>query len=261
MTRPPRTSPADLMTIANGLCGFLALAVLADVWISDRDATAALDHDTLVTCLTLYAFGMVFDVLDGPVARRFGSSGLGGALDTICDTISFGLLPALLFVATVHEEAGGWRIPALAAAALYVGTTMLRLARYAKVEADDLAAEGTHERGAFSGMPSPVGGNLMLALVVLQPPAPVAIAGAVLVAALLVSDFPYPNNASYGGVYVAALLVASFAALAGLISLDIPAIAALVGLLPLAVVRAVTGWVRSLRHLLNPNLPDAHAPR
>ena len=269
MSRPPRTSAADLMTMANGVCGFLALTVLAGLWVSDDRAGAGLDHDTLVTCLTLYGLGMLFDVLDGPVARWRGSSGLGGTLDTIGDTISFGLLPAALFVATVHEQEA-WRVPALVAAALYVGTTMLRLARFAKNEADEKAAAArsgtTAERGAFSGMPSPVGGNCVLAIVVLEPPVLVGVAGVALVALLLVSDFPYPNNARYGGVYVAALLAASFAALAGLISLDIPATAALVGLLPLAVVRALTSWTRSLRHLgdarrAHPVTMDVHAPR
>ena len=56
---------------------------------------------------------------------------------------------------------------------------------------------------------------------------------------LLVADYPYPNNKSLVGAgFVAALLAASFAALAGVISLDIPSAIALVGLLPVAVVRA-----------------------
>jgi CDP-diacylglycerol--serine O-phosphatidyltransferase len=248
----PRYSPADLMTIANGVCGFLALAVLAGLWLEPGAGGAALDHDTLITCLLLYGIGMVFDVLDGPVARWRGSSGLGPMLDTICDTISFGILPALLLVASV-QDSENWREPALFAAALYVGATILRLARHAKDEAEDqAAAERLGEspvRGAFSGMPSPVGGNCVLALVVLAPPGPVAALGVAVVALLLVADYPYPNNSAYGGVFVAALLVASFAAIAGLISLDIPAVAALVGLLPVAIVRLAARWLRSLRHL------------
>ena len=66
-----------------------------------------------------------------------------------------------------------------------------------------------------------------------------------LVAALLVVNFPYPTNKTVvGGGFVAVLLAASFAALAGLISLDVPSAIALVGLLPIAVVRAA----RSLLH-------------
>jgi CDP-diacylglycerol--serine O-phosphatidyltransferase len=269
MTRPPRTKPADVMTMGNGVCGFLALAVLAGLAGPARGPGPGLDHDVLVTCLFLYGLGMVFDVLDGPVARWRGSSGLGATLDTICDTISFGLLPGALFVASVHEHRA-WRVWALAAAALYVAMTMLRLARYAKHEAEAVAEAAAHgtsaQRGAFSGMPSPVGGNCILAIVVLSPSAPVAVGGAVLVALLLVSDFSYPNNSRYGAIYVGALLVASFAALLGLISLDIPSVAALAGLLPLALVRAGASWTRSGRRLVTarrsptPGL-DVHAPR
>jgi hypothetical protein len=59
------------------------------------------------------------------------------------------------------------------------------------------------------------------------------------VSVLLVAVFQYPINKSVvGSVFFGALLVASFAALAGLISLDVPSVVALVGLLPVAVVRA-----------------------
>jgi CDP-diacylglycerol--serine O-phosphatidyltransferase len=244
----PRTSAADLMTMANGVCGFVALAVLAGLWLDSGTAGTVLDHDTLVTCLLLYGIGMLCDVLDGPVARWRGSSGLGSLLDAMSDSVTFGLLPAMLVVASVDDS---WREPTLVAAAGYVGATMLRLARYAKAESEERAAAAKLGReplrGDFAGMPSPVGGNCVLAIVVLTPPAAVAAVGVALVAWLLVADFPYPNNTAFRGVFVAALLVASFAAIAGLISLDIPAAAALIGLLPIAIVRVVAGWMRALR--------------
>jgi CDP-diacylglycerol---serine O-phosphatidyltransferase len=252
-----RTSAADLMTIANGLCGFVALAALAGLWLESGAAGGELDHDTLVTCLLLYGIGMVFDVLDGPVARWRGSSGLGPTLDTISDTITFGLLPALLLVASVEDDAP-WRALTLLGAAVYVGATMLRLARHVKAEADEQAAAavaGTKPgRHAFSGMPSPVGGNCVLALVVLTPPAPVVVIGVAVVGFLLVADFPYPNDTSFGAVFVGVLLLLSFAGIAGLISLDIPAAVALAGLLPIAIVRVVAGWTQSLRR-------ETHHPR
>src|SRR5215211_5629844 len=223
MTGHPRTSAADLMTIGNGLCGFLAIAVLANLWLEPGDPAAGLDHDTLIACLLLYGIGMVFDVLDGPVASWRGSSGLGSVLDPICDTITFGLLPALLLIASVHDDTS-WRDPTVFACAAYVGTSILRLARHAMAEAQQPV------RPEFSGMPSPVGGNCILAMVVLSPPAPVAALGAVVVAWLL--------------------LAASFAGIAGLISLDIPAVMALVGLLPIAIVRVVSGWVHAAAALL-----------
>lgn len=265
MTGRDRLSAADLMTIANGVCGFLALAVLADLWLESGQTGSALDNDTLKACLLLYGLGMVFDVLDGPVARWRGSSGLGPTLDTICDTISFGLLPALLLVATVQDETA-WRDATLVGTGLYVGATILRLARHAKAEADELAAGDEHVPGDFSGMPSPAGGNCVLALVVLEPPAPVAAAGVALVALLLVADYPYPYKSGIAGVYVGALLVASFVAIAGLISLDIPAVAALVGLLPIALYRLAGAWLPPFARFVTrrdrtPPVLDAHAHR
>jgi len=242
---PARYSAADLLTVGNGLCGFLAIGVVAGLWIVEPGRGLA--HRQLVACLLLYGIGMLFDVLDGPVARRFGSSGLGSGLDTICDTISFGLLPAMLLLARLDEDAG-WTAPALVVACLYVGATILRLARQAWLERAhaDAVARGAAETPAaqFRGMPSPAGGNCVLAIVVLDPPAAVALAVVALVAVLLVADYPYPSNKTLlGGVFVGGLLAASFAALAGLISLDIPSAVALAGLLPIAVVRAARALV------------------
>lgn len=229
------------------MCGFLALAVLAQVWIATPGR--GLSHRELVACLSFYGLGMLCDVLDGPVARWRGSSGLGPGLDTISDTITFGVLPAMLLLARVHED-DGWTAPALVAACAYVGATILRLARQAWLEREhaDAVARGAADTAQppFTGMPSPVGGNCVLAIVVLAPPPAVAVGVVALVAVLLVVDYPYPNNKSIiGAAFVGGLLVASFAALAGLIPLEVPSAIALVGLLPIAVVRAARRLVHA----------------
>jgi CDP-diacylglycerol---serine O-phosphatidyltransferase len=235
--RLPRFSPADVVTAANGLCGFLALLVLAGLWIVPPGEGLA--HKELVACLTLYGIGMVCDVVDGPIAHRFGSSGLGTYLDTISDTITFGLLPAALLVARLQED-DGWMAVALIVACLYTLATMLRLARNAWLEHARAASAPGAPQPEFHGMPSPVGGNCVLAIVVLAPAPLLSAAVVVIVSVLLVANFPYPNNKTVvGTTYVAALLVLSFAALAGLISLKVPSVVALVGLLPIAVVRAL----------------------
>jgi CDP-diacylglycerol--serine O-phosphatidyltransferase len=235
-----RFSVADVITVGNGVCGFLGLAVVAQLWVVTPDRT--LGDRELVAALLLYGIGMLCDVVDGPVARWLGSSGLGSRLDTISDTVTFGLLPAMLLLARLQED-DAWTAPALAVAGAYVAATMLRLARQSWLEqahAEALAGGAPDTaQPPFTGMPSPVGGNCVLAIVVLAPAPAVSVAVVALVAMLLVADFPYPNNKNVVGAgFVAGLLAASFAALAGLISLDVPAAIALVGLLPVAVVRA-----------------------
>jgi hypothetical protein len=93
-------------------------------------------------------------------------------------------------------------------------------------------------------MPSPAGGNCVLAIVVLAPAPAISVAVVALVAVLLVADYTYPSNKTLvGAAFVAGLLAASFAAIAGLISLDVPSAVALAGLLPIAVARAVRSLV------------------
>jgi CDP-diacylglycerol--serine O-phosphatidyltransferase len=241
--RVPRVgvSAADLLTISNGICGFLALAVAGGLWLNPTGERTLTRHQ-FVICLLLYGIGMACDVLDGSVARRWGSSGLGSALDTICDTITFGLLPAMLLLARLRDH-GSWRAPLLVVSCAYVAGTILRLARHSQHESSAREVGARHgrsaERVAYSGLPSPAGGNCVLAVCVLVPPAPVAVLTVAVVAVLLVSDFPYPINSTVGSVFIFALLAMSFIAIAGVIPLDVPAAVALVGLLPIAIYNAL----------------------
>jgi CDP-diacylglycerol---serine O-phosphatidyltransferase len=233
-----RVTLADLTTAANGVCGFLGLSVLTGVWAIDEGP--GLSQRELLAALLCYALGMLFDLIDGPIARRFGSSGYGTWLDATCDAITFGMLPAMLLVVRLHDLPG-WTVPALAVAAGYLAATILRLARQSWLEqAQDAVGGGDSPKPEFTGMPSPVGGNCVLAVVVLAAPPQVSLPIVALVSVLLVATFPYPNNKSpAGAAFVGVLLGLSFAAIAGLIPLAVPCIAALVGLLPIAVVRAV----------------------
>ncbi len=98
----------------------------------------------------LIFIGMIFDALDGHVARLSRtSSDFGAELDSLCDVISFGVAPAFLLVkmcprfAYLHKEAV-WII-----AATFAVCAALRLARF-NVETSD---EDDHLH--FSGLPSP----------------------------------------------------------------------------------------------------------
>ncbi|TFK29864.1 CDP-diacylglycerol-serine O-phosphatidyltransferase [Coprinopsis marcescibilis] len=81
---------ADLVTIMNGVCGSMSVFSSARYLLTD-------DIDHLWTALALPLAGLMFDFLDGKVARwRKSTSLLGQELDSLADLISFGVAPALL---------------------------------------------------------------------------------------------------------------------------------------------------------------------
>ncbi|KAL0946996.1 hypothetical protein HGRIS_013141 [Hohenbuehelia grisea] len=81
---------ADLVTIMNGVCGSFSIFSSARYLLSN-------DPDYLWLALTFPLAGLMFDFLDGKVARwRKSSSLLGQELDSLADLISFGVAPALL---------------------------------------------------------------------------------------------------------------------------------------------------------------------
>ncbi|KAF9453210.1 CDP-diacylglycerol--serine O-phosphatidyltransferase [Macrolepiota fuliginosa MF-IS2] len=81
---------ADLVTIMNGVCGSFSIFSSARYLLTN-------DIDYLWTALTFPLAGLMFDFLDGKVARwRKSSSMLGQELDSLADLISFGVAPALL---------------------------------------------------------------------------------------------------------------------------------------------------------------------
>ena len=76
----------NLLTMANLVCGSIAVIVLSDCTVNGMGYWPAL--------LFLAAF---FDLLDGAVARALGVSGeMGKQLDSLADVVSFGLVPTLL---------------------------------------------------------------------------------------------------------------------------------------------------------------------
>ena len=168
----PRVSIlASLCTLANALCGFGAITLVA------KGLEASPDFDRYVTYRTdivwagyLVILAMVFDALDGRLARfARATSDFGGQLDSLSDAVSFGLAPAFLMNRVVVErlldacpEAAEkilWA--AWICAAVYLGCTLIRLARF--------NVENVHEEEAhrsFKGLPSPAAAGAMVAYVI-----------------------------------------------------------------------------------------------
>jgi len=81
---------ADLVTIMNGVCGSFSIFSSARYLLTN-------DLDYLWFALSFPLAGLMFDFLDGKVARwRRSSSMLGQELDSLADLVSFGVAPSLL---------------------------------------------------------------------------------------------------------------------------------------------------------------------
>ena len=145
---------ADLFTIANGFCGMAAL-FQAMAFLSTHD------HWRLDTAALLIPLALLFDVLDGRIARwRHQASPLGRELDSLADVISFGVAPAAIAYAagldTVLDALG---------LTFFALCGLSRLARY-NVTAEAMSAEAGKVT-YFEGTPIPTSivplGILMIA--------------------------------------------------------------------------------------------------
>jgi CDP-diacylglycerol---serine O-phosphatidyltransferase len=133
---------ADLFTIANGFCGVGAIfAAMRFLSTGDRRC--------LYGAALLVPLALVFDVLDGRVARwRHVASPMGRELDSLADVISFGVAPAGIAFAAGLDRAIDQLI-----LMYFVGCGVSRLARY-NVTAADLSRE-TGKVTYFEGTPIP----------------------------------------------------------------------------------------------------------
>jgi CDP-diacylglycerol--serine O-phosphatidyltransferase len=133
---------ADFLTLANAGCG--VGAVFCAMIYSGSPAKGY-----LLAAFGLVVAALVFDVLDGRVARwRQSPSVLGRELDSLADVISFGMAPAALAFAAGMR--GGWDWAALI---YFVCCGVSRLARF-NVTAESLAGGGDKVK-YFEGTPIP----------------------------------------------------------------------------------------------------------
>ncbi|MDP2105367.1 MAG: CDP-alcohol phosphatidyltransferase family protein, partial [Desulfobulbaceae bacterium] len=101
---------------------------------------------------------MIFDLIDGAVARRLGvSSSFGKQFDTIADMISFGLAPAIMVNAKI-----GWTPLSMTLGGLYVIATLFRLYDYSR-------SKDKTPSGFFRGLPSPAGAWLVIGSILFPP--------------------------------------------------------------------------------------------
>jgi CDP-diacylglycerol--serine O-phosphatidyltransferase len=145
-------TPADALTIGNAACGTIAIFLCLDYLATDS-------RRFLWTAFVLLPAALVFDVLDGYVARlNRRQSVLGADLDSLADVISFGVAPAVLgFTLGLR---GGWDMLVLT---YFVVCGVSRLARF-NVTADALADADTGKVKYFEGTPIPTSIAIVLLL-------------------------------------------------------------------------------------------------
>lgn len=178
-----------LMTLGNLLCGFaaihFAMRAMYELGLGESGSAASTLKPALIERLLpsflaigagLIMIGMVFDMLDGLLARVTRSTtNFGGQLDSLADVVTFGVAPAALMVALLTQELARDAIlpspisehfvgrVAWIAAAVYVALTAVRLARF-NVE----HAKADFDHRTFRGFPSPGAAAVMAALILVQ---------------------------------------------------------------------------------------------
>jgi CDP-diacylglycerol--serine O-phosphatidyltransferase len=167
-SRPIAILPS-LCTLGNALCGFAAITLTMKA-LGSADAEHAMGPANVRLAGAFILLAMVLDALDGRLARiARATSEFGGQLDSVADAVSFGVAPAFLMSrvvvetlkGTVPESYAGWLWIMWVCAAVYLGCTLIRLARF--------NVENVHDEEAhmsFKGLPSPAAAGAIVSVVI-----------------------------------------------------------------------------------------------
>ncbi len=191
----------SLLTTGNLAAGFYAIV---------KSGTG----DPLTASYAIFVAG-VFDILDGRAARMTGSeSRFGAEYDSIADTVSFGVAPAVIaFHAGGMSDLGwaGWVM-----AFIFTACASLRLARF-NVSSGRFV-------GRFDGLPTPAGAGMVVSTVwfhhflvgndiAVSVPAMLPALGLAALGILMVSPIPYRSfkdvdvRGSYGATVAMVILM------------------------------------------------------
>lgn len=126
---------ANSLTLANFMCGGAAIAII-------------LLKDQVLVAFILVFVGQFFDLFDGRLARKYGSTRHGPVFDDVADATSFGLAVGVL----IYDQIDPGLLP-FALAAAYVCSVIFRLVRF-------LHRASETPPGVFEGLPAPAGALL-----------------------------------------------------------------------------------------------------
>lgn len=148
----------NMVTLASVFCGFNAILILS---------AGAVTADAAGRAAILLLFAMLFDLLDGRVARLTRTqSTFGLQLDSLADVISFGVAPALLIY---KSSLSRYPVAGSLAAFLFVACGVIRLARFNVMSSSELGEKKPCRNTV--GLPIPPAAAGLVALVVARPSA------------------------------------------------------------------------------------------
>ena len=158
-----------MLTLGNLLSGGAAIFLAS----RSADTTLPWGWSALTFAAACIFLGMVFDGLDGRIARLTGTtSELGEQLDSMADMVTFGVAPAFLAVQLVgigtpflSEKGDAYfdRITLLIAG-IYVACTALRLARFNM----EMAEPEESDHLSFKGLPSPGAAGTVASMILMH---------------------------------------------------------------------------------------------
>jgi CDP-diacylglycerol--serine O-phosphatidyltransferase len=167
----------NLMTAGNLFCGFVAIIKCiqarlitdgGDYAASHADLSSTILYTQAVWCILI---AVIFDALDGRLARMSGRTSLFGAeFDSLADVISFGLAPALMvffLILAPREDYQWFRDFGWLIAFVYLLCGAVRLARF-NVITHPLLYRGEAESSKdFVGLPIPAAAGTVASMVLL----------------------------------------------------------------------------------------------
>lgn len=230
----PRSAVPSFFTLMNLFCGFLAVIQVYE--------------GSLQNAAWLVLLAAFFDMLDGMMARLTnGTSLFGMELDSLCDIVSFGLVPSFMIWAFGLRDLG---TPGVIVASLPALAGAIRLARF------NVDYEG--EKGVyFSGLPIPMTAMVIVAIILNDDlvrewvsdrgDLNVILTAVIMLSGLMVTNIPFDASPQVSAAYIRKY---PYRALAGFIAMLAVVVYREVGLLVMLFIYLAVGIGRFLLHMV-----------
>ncbi len=139
----PNKYYANILSLMNLLCGLVGCYLAVRGYF-------------LISVLLVMA-GQVFDLFDGRMAEKHGSTTLGPWIDDLADFVSFGLCPGIIMISRFYEH-----YFVIFVALVYVFAIIYRLLRFVLVD-----KKNKNLVHIFSGLPSPAAAAITMGLAII----------------------------------------------------------------------------------------------